>query len=535
MKRSVLFICALLVLPSLTLCNLPALQPTATNVPADQSTAPPAQATKPNIVFILVDDLDYAAFEHMPKMKSLIADQGITLANFFISMPLCCPSRATILRGQYGHSTQIMGNDLPFGGFLKFSELGEEESTVATWLQDAGYRTMLAGKYLNAFPDSSDLMHIPPGWTEWYSPMQGAAYEQYNYTLNENGQQVVYGEEPEDYGTDVYARKTIEFIQRSVQEGQPFFAHVSVYAPHWPTTPAPRHAKMFADAKAPRTPNFDEQDVSDKPSYIRDLPPLTREDVARIDEEYRNRLRSMQAVDEMIESIVDTLQSTGQLDNTYIFFTSDNGYHLGNHRQLLGKTAPYEEEVRVTMMVRGPGVPAGKTLDHLTGNVDLAPTWAEIAGATPPDFVDGRSLVPLLRKDPPPTDQWRRCFLLEHAPYELPGQPHGARIRIANTPAGLLEPPDPEDEFSSGTLAAQESGSEAPPYRGVRTADYLYVEYPTGERELYDLRNDPYQLENLVATAEPELLGQLAARLAELSECGGATCRTLEDEPIAEP
>jgi arylsulfatase A-like enzyme len=204
--------------------------------PGDEPTGPP------NIVFILTDDLDYAAIDHMPQLKALITDQGTTLSNFLISMPLCCPSRATILRGQYGHSTQIMGNDLPFGGFFKFSELGEEESTCATWLQDAGYRTMLAGKYLNAFPGNDDLMHIPVGWTEWYSPMQGEPYFQYDYTLNENGQQVRYGDAPEDYGTDVYARKTIEFIERSAQEGQPFFAHVSVYAPHWPTTPAPRHA-----------------------------------------------------------------------------------------------------------------------------------------------------------------------------------------------------------------------------------------------------------------------------------------------------
>ena len=508
--------------------------PAVTEAPAPSPGAPSSQrTTQPNIVFILTDDLDYAALEHMPKLRSLITEQGVTLSNFFISMPLCCPSRATILRGQYGHSTEIMGNDLPYGGFPKFAQLGEEESTIATWLQDAGYRTMLAGKYLNAFPDRSDLMHIPPGWTEWYSPMEGVPYAEYDYTLNENGRQVAYGDDPEDYGTDVYARKTIDFIQRAAQAGQPFFAHVSVYAPHWPTTPAPRHANLFADAQAPRTPNFNEEDVSDKPSYIRNLPPLTETDIARIDEDWRNRLRSMQAVDELVESVIDTLQATGQLDNTYIFFTSDNGYHFGNHRQLLGKTAPYDEEIRVTMIVRGPGVPAGGTLDHLTGNVDLAPTWAELAGAQPPEFVDGRSLVPLLGNNPPPASEWRQCFLLEHAPYELPGQPHTAAVEATNTPEGLLEPPDPEDEFSSGTPAALASGSEALPYRGIRSAEYVYVEYPTGEKELYDLVRDPYQLDNLASTAEPGLLQELAARLEELAACSGAGCRAIEDRPFA--
>jgi N-acetylglucosamine-6-sulfatase len=508
--------------------------PAGTPVPATAATSQPT--AQPNIVLILVDDLDAAGFAYMPKMQALIAEQGTTFSNFFISMPLCCPSRATILRGQYGHNTQIMGNDLPFGGFSKFAELGEEDSTCATWLQEAGYWTMLAGKYLNAFPQENDLLHIPPGWTEWYSPMGGVPYTEYNYSLNEGGQEVAYGETPDDYGTDVYARKTLEFIQRSIDAGKPFFANVSVYAPHWPTTPAPRHADLFADAQTPRTPNFNEEDVSDKPSYIRELPLLTEADIARIDEEWRNRLRSMQAVDELIESVVNLLESTGQLDNTYIFVTSDNGYHLGNHRQLLGKTAPYDEEIRVMMFVRGPGVPAGRTLDHLTGNVDLGPTWGEIAGISWPDFVDGRSLAPLLRDNPPPTEQWRQAFLLEHAPYELPRRPAGLAVALplvtARTPAGLLEPPDPEDRYTSGTPAAQGETGEAPPYRALRTAHYLYVEYPTDERELYDLRDDPYMLENIVPTADPQLLEQLAARVLELQSCSGADCRTVEDKPL---
>jgi N-acetylglucosamine-6-sulfatase len=508
--------------------------PTAPMAVADTPTLPEQPASRPNIVFILTDDLDYAAIPYMPTLKALIADQGVTLTNFFISMPLCCPSRATILRGQYGHNTEIMGNDLPFGGFSKFYELGEEESTIAVWLQGAGYRTMMIGKYLNAFPDRSDLMHIPAGWTEWYSPVDGDPYTQYDYTLNENGQQVAYGHEPADYGTDVYAAKTLEFIERSVQAGQPFFAHVSLYAPHWPTTPAPRHADLFADAQAPRTPSFDEEDVSDKPSYIRDLPRLTQSDIARIDEEWRNRLRSMQAVDELIEAVVKTLEANGQLENTYLFFTSDNGYHLGNHRQVLGKTAPYEEETRVTMIVRGPGVPAGQTRDHLAGNIDLAPTWAELAGAGLPEFVDGRSLVPLLGNSPPPLSEWRHCFLLEHAPYEAPGRLPAAAASPTNTPEGVMEPPDPEDEYASGTPAALKSGKEALPYRGIRTEDYLYVEYPTGEQELYDLRKDPYQIENIVHSAEPALVEELSARLSELAACAGEECRSIEDKAFSQ-
>jgi N-acetylglucosamine-6-sulfatase len=498
-------------------------------------TSPPASkpAGPPNIVMILTDDLDEAGLPYMSRMNALITDLGTTLPNFLISTPLCCPSRATILRGQYAHNTQIQGNDMPFGGFPKFIELNEEESTVATWLEDAGYRTMLAGKYLNAFPLEDDMLHIPPGWTEWFSPMAGEAYIQYDYTLNENGLAVVYGNEPDDYGTDVYLRNTLAFIQRSSQSGQPFFAHVCVYAPHWPTTAAARHEGMYNDVQAPRTPNYDEEDVSDKPAYISGLPRLSQGDIVRIDEEFRKRLRAMEAVDEMVEAVVEALRLTGQLDNTYVFFTSDNGYHQGNHRQLLGKGAPYEEDLRVGLMVRGPGVPAGATLEHLATNTDLAPTWADLAGAQTPAFVDGRSLVPLLRPNPPSVEQWRQALLIEHAPWALPGASRQPAGSATNTPQSLLEPPDPDAERQAPSSASP-TGAQVPPYRGIRTERYVYIEYPTGESELYDLQQDPYQLQNIASTARPELVRELALRLQELHGCSGAECREIEDQPFTQ-
>jgi arylsulfatase A-like enzyme len=425
-----------------------------------------------------------------------------------------------------------MSNELPFGGFPKFSQLNEEESTIATWLKDVGYQTMLAGKYLNAFPDSDDPFHIPLGWTDWFSPMEGRAYEQFNYTLNENGEPLVYGNEPDDYGTDVYAAKTIDFIERSASEGSPFFAYVAVYAPHYPTTPAPRHADLFPNVTAPRSPNYDEADVSDKPAYIRGLPRLSGSDEKRIDDEWRLRLQSMMAVDEMIGAIVDTLKILGQLEDTYLFFTSDNGYHLGNHRQLLGKGAPYEEEVRVTMIVRGPGVPIGKTLDHLIGNTDLAPTWAEIAGAEAPDFVDGRSIVSLLSENAPSLSSWRQSYLLEHAPYDSPSGASGERETPTNTPAELLEPPDPDQENGGRAQVSSPTGAQVPPYRAIRTMSYCYIEYPTGERELYDMEDDPYQLENIVDSANPDLVAELASRVKELQQCSGEDCHRVEDKPI---
>src|SRR5262249_48053666 len=238
-------------------------------------------------------------------------------------------------------------------------------------LQAAGYQTLLAGKYLSRYPCGAALSYIPPGWSEWYSLVQGNgnAPGEFNYTLNENGTLVSYGNTPEDYGTDGYGRQAVDFIQRMAQAENPFFVYLAPYALHEPLTAAPRHADLFPGAKAPRPPSFNEGNVSDKAQYIRNRPLLNDAEIAAIDQYYRQRLQALQAVDEMVAHLITTLSVTGQLDHTYIFFTSDNGFHLGQHRLLTGKRGPYEEDIRVTLLVRGPGVPAGKMLAHLTGNI----------------------------------------------------------------------------------------------------------------------------------------------------------------------
>ncbi len=527
-----------------------ARRPRATRTPEGAATAAPTTAavtaaatqpasaggSKPNIVFILADDLDAAEIQYMPKVKALIIDQGLTFSNYSVAMSLCCPSRATTLRGQYPHNTQILGNSLPTGGFEKFFQLGEEKSTIAVWLQAAGYHTMLAGKYLNGYPLTTDPTYIPPGWNEWYSAMKGNAYGEYDYTLNENGKPVAYGHSPADYGTDVYVGKALDFITRSAAAQQPFFVYLAPYAPHAPYVPAPRHADLFPGAQAPRTPNYNEADVSDKPAYIRERALLTPKLQSLIDQDYRKRLQSLQAVDEGIAAIVDKLQATGQLANTYIFFTSDNGYHLGNHRQIVGKIAPYQEELRVTMMVRGPGVPAGASLQHLVGNVDLAPTWADLAGAQAPTFVDGRSLAPLMRPNPPAaTDAaWRQVFGIENGP-DKADDPNAGPPPTPNSDPALLEPPD-QDEIDAATQPPPKKAKLAVPYlRGLRTQTLSYVMYVTGEQELYNLKSDPFELTNLAATADPNLLAALAARVKQLANCKGADCQTVENAPLILP
>jgi N-acetylglucosamine-6-sulfatase len=457
----------------------------------------------PNIVLIMTDDEDVAIHEFMPKTKALLADQGTTFDNFFVTYPFCCPSRASILRGQYAHNTHIVGNEPPWGGFEKLRELGLEESTVATWLQAAGYHTTMIGKYINRYAPERD--GVPPGWDEWY--VGGNAHSSYDYVLNENGRIVAYGDRPEDYLNDVLAGKAVEVIRNASAAGRPFFVYVLPYTPHSPSVAAPRHGHegMFADASLPRTPAFDEADVGDKPAFIRGIPPLDQQRIGRLEDEYRRRLASLQAIDDMVERIVTELEAAQALDHTYVIYSSDNGFHLGEHRLPAGKDFPYEEDIRVPAVVRGPGVPAGERIEAMVLNSDLAPTFAEIAGIEPPAFVDGRSFLPLLEN---PDQAWRQSFLVERRQFEA--QYVELAERFGLTPGGL---------------------DQAAQFDAIRTGDWTYVEYGTGERELYDLTRDPHQLDNVVETADPALVEALATRLAELRTCGGPECRRLEDLP----
>ncbi|MGH6918952.1 MAG: sulfatase family protein, partial [Geminicoccaceae bacterium] len=328
---------------------------------------------------------------------------------------------------------------------------------MATWLRAAGYHTAMIGKYLNRYVPERD--GVPPGWDEWY--VGGNAHVSYNYMLNENGRTVAYGDEPEDYLNDVLTGKAVRAIRNARAAGQPFFVYVLPFTPHSPSVAAPRHEGMFADAALPRTPAFDEADVSDKPAFIQGIPPLDREQIGRLEAEYRRRLASLQAVDDMVESIVTELEAAEVLENTYVIYSSDNGFHLGEHRLPAGKDFPYEEDIRVPAVVRGPGVPEGHRIEAIVLNSDLAPTFAQIAGIEPPAFVDGRSFLPLLET---PEQAWRESFLVERRQLEAQYVELAERFGLA--PGGL---------------------DQAAQFDAIRTTEWTYVEYGTGERELYDL------------------------------------------------
>jgi len=336
--------------------------------------------TQPNIVFILADDMRLDDFEHMPQTRQLFAEQGLAFDNAFVTHSLCCPSRASILRGQYTHNHQVLTNRQPQGGFEKFRDQGHEDSTVATWLQNEGYRTALIGKYLNGYARKDDEAYVPPGWDEWYAHLGGQAY--YDYRLNENGTVVPYGDAEEDYQTDVLAQKVQDYVRRTVDAPDPFFLYLAPGAPHAPFKPAPRHEDEYPDAEVPRPPSFDEPDVDDKPEWVRSLPRLdsARRGPEKLERSYRSRLQMLLSLDEMVAGLIEEMEAAGKLDNTYVFFTSDNGYHLGEHRVGLGKRTVYEEAVRVPLAVRGPGVPAGASAKEMSLNIDFAPTFAELAG-----------------------------------------------------------------------------------------------------------------------------------------------------------
>jgi arylsulfatase A-like enzyme len=314
--------------------------------------------------------------------------------------------------------------------------------------------------------------------------------------------------------------------------------YLAPYAPHAPAIPAPRHQNMFLDEKLPRSPSFDEADMSDKPAWIRGRPPLRPRQIAQLETHYHKRLQSLQAVDDLVAAVVDELRAQDRLAQTYIFFMSDNGFHLGEHRLLFGKDTAYEEDIRVPMIVRGPGVPAGRTVTHLGLNNDLAPTWAALAGASVPDFVDGRSLVPLLGASPLPLDAWRQAFLVERHNAERQGFAPALPDPDRDEEEGEVDEPVAQAGLGLAAqwLAVPRQGPSAagppiPEIEAIHARGYAYVEYGDGSRELYDLRKDPYELRNLAPTADPGLLRRLSAYLGALRTCAAASCRSAEDAP----
>ena len=495
--------------------------------------------TRPNILFVLTDDMTRADLHAMPGVEQAIGAQGMRFTRAMVGVSLCCPSRTTILRGQYAHNTGVETNGGTNGGFEAAYRFGIERSTVATWLHRAGYRTGLIGKYLNGFPNTAPESYRPPGWTTWVTPVAGNPYNEYGYRLNVNGRLVDHGFTPADYGTSVYLRHARRFIARSARVHRPFFLDLALYAPHRPATPAPADVDRFRGRPLPEPPSFDESDIRDKPRWLRTVPRMTPRVELRSQALFNRRRESLQAVDRGVVQLVDQLRQSGQLRNTYVVFTSDNGFHNGQHRLPAGKQTAFDEDVRVPLLVRGPDVRAGSTSGALVGNVDFAPTFARLAGARVPTFVDGRSFAERLHGRRPATA--RHAFLIEHWP-EVGSTPRSPRLP--------LEPPDNDQTDAPGARGRPqgrghrrgrhlrrprhlgiEDIENIPEYHGVRTATYTYVEYLDGDRELYDVRRDPYELTNVYDDTTQATKVALADELAQLTYCRAGQCRAGDGRP----
>jgi len=476
-------------LPVLILCAVAALLPVVPRASGPTAADAAGPSPRPNVVVLMTDDQTLQSMRAMPRTKALLGTEGARFANAFVSNPRCCPSRATFLTGQYSHNHGVLTNGPPIGGWQR---LRGTSNWLPTWLRDAGYRTVHVGKFLNHY-GRDDPYEVPPGWDEWYATVDPTTYRYYGYTVNENGTLRTYGrdQDPRFYSTDFTGRRSAQIVERLAPAAQPFFLSVAFLAPHTGGprelgdplvgTPAvaPRHRGLFAAEPLPRPASFNEADVSDKPAPMR-RSRLGARAVSEIEQMYRQRLESLVAVDEAVERIVATLRASGELDRTLIVFTSDNGYMAGEHRLPHGKAKAYEAALRVPLMMRGPGIPAGVRPTQLVTNADLAPTILATARATAGRAQDGRSLLPFARDPGVGRD---RPLLVEIA------KGHGMRTTA------------------------------------IRTPRWLYAEHRGGARELYDMASDPLQLQSLHAV--PALTGvrsMLARRLDALRRCRGAQC-----------
>jgi N-acetylglucosamine-6-sulfatase len=430
-------------------------------------------AAQPNIVLIVTDDQRWDSLDEMPGLNA--EHEWARFSNAFVDEPQCCPSRASIFTGRYPQHTRV--ETLRDGANL------DEKRTVATMLHDAGYRTGHYGKYLNGYPFGRGL-YTPPGWNQFVASVGAGDY--YNYKLNENGHSVSYGSEAKDYKTDVLAAMARKFI-KTTKQSQPFFVYLAFNAPHVDSAnrivPAPQDRESCSGVAFQDAPNFNAYDTVSEPAWMDAEKPVNE---ANMQFQRASTCNTLRGVDNAVVSIVAELERADRLKNTYLMFTSDNGYAFGEHR-LTGKGDLYEASVRVPLIVRGPGVQAA-SIDRLTSNVDLVPTILDWANVTPPrHFFDGSTFAGDLRGGGPQRE--------------------------------------PREVLLRGCRTQRGQGDDCGGYRsnmgftwGLRTTTHKYIEYPDGYVQLFDLTNDPWELTNLAADpTQAPLIGDLHTRLTRLS------------------
>jgi N-acetylglucosamine-6-sulfatase len=478
-----------------------------------------AAIARPNIVFLMVDDMRKDELRFMPATRAWLAQGGATFASGVAPNPLCCPARASVLTGVYSHNHKVWSHVAPYG-FHSFND----RSTLAVWLRRAGYTTTYLGKYLNGYGEQPpygqttgrSVQYVPPGWSQWRAsidgglplthPMHGGTYGYFDTTLNNRGNGFLNYEGR--YQTDVYADLTVASIKRLAPKSAPFFSYVSFTAPHgggpreaddpapvyntwgggWDTmvTPArPQRAYGRFDAVITQAPGrtwYDEPATDLRPAFYQ-VPPIGTGEWASIQEAARQRAESLSVVDHAIDRIMIALRNSGELGRTIVVFTSDNGYFLGEQRIRQGKSYPYGPSGRVPLLVRGPGIPGGVVRRDPFLSIDFAPTLARAAGVATPYATDGVSMLAVARTG---DRGWQRAVLTE-----TPAPPGGARG----------------------------------PVIGIRTWRYLYTNWRSGDEELFDLSKDPAERHNVAGRPEYRtVLDLLRQSLAQQKSCKGGGC-----------
>lgn len=515
--------------------------------------APMVQAAQPNILFVLTDDQDIelGSLDYLNTVTSRIAGEGellrknealevlealsnntqrlgFTFNNHYATVALCCPSRVAMLRGQQAHNTNNTYVSLPGGSFQKFQASGEDSNNLPHYLGRAGYRTEFIGKIMNGYA-VYNYDTPPAGWDRFDGMIDPWMYT-YNtpvFSLDGATPRYYNGSYLQDVVRAKAADRVQTLIANNTATGQPWFLMVAPTAPHqtfnttgkWPPVPAARHADLFQNVTAPRTPNFNPA-VNDKPSWVGQLPVMNDSAIAFVDETARARARTLQSVDEMVAELVDILEAEGQLDNTVIVYSSDHGYHMGQHRVPCGKTLPYKEDTHVPFMMRGPGVPSGLDTDLPSNHIDIAPTLLDFAGLDKsewPSWLDGRSLLPYFAAATGNTSS-------------------NATSSSTDDDVSLVETVNIE-YWGSGIIEATGAGyTERQSNNTYKTArviardySYMYAVWCTGETELYDTLADPYELTPIDPASSDDaarLASRLDALMLLLKTCIGDACRS---------
>lgn len=504
-----------------------------------------AASSKPNVIMFTTDDQTVRDMAVMPKTQALIGNAGASFLHAYASDPLCCPSRVTVQTGEYAHNTGVLGNTPPQGGYQSFND----KNDLPVWLQADGYRTIHIGKMPNGFADPAvgGPTYVPPGWGPFAGGTGAASKGEFygfigppssytGFTLDQNGVPTNYS--PDDYSTDVYSDLAVDRIDSHLANfpSNPLYMQVQFFAPHDPATPAPKYANAFATAPLPVDASFNEKNVKDKPAWIKRIKRFGPGLIAKIQTRYQHRLETLLSVDDAVEKIVNDLQSHGALDNTYLIFTSDQGFMQGQHRLHQGKFVPYDPSTQVPLLIRGPGVPAGSQPRSLVWNGDIASTILQMTGAKPGLPQDGQSMLPLAQN---PAQKSTRPILFETGP---PGTTFEPGTGTAAAASGHRRPVKIGTYVKNTDLdhTAQLSRAiVAPRYRAIRTGRYLLTKYSDGGREMYDISSDPLMLNSVWKNGRYAPVKKfLLKALAKLVHCSGAPCSMQigkPPKPLAKP